>query len=423
MTDTRNNFFIKFEKVFAVIAIFHLSQALLPLILGGGASEGDGISPHEIDFSLVAKLSLVLYAIVFFLLFLRWKRVFFTIADNKFLWMLMGIVCFSFFWSVSPGVTFRFSIYALGTTAIGLYLATRFTLKEQIDILAWTYGLMLILSILFVIALPKYGLMGGVHEGALRGIFTHKNQFGAVMVLGVIIFLLKALRKERFSWIYWLLLGSNISLLVLSRSTTALATTGMMLMLCVIYRIFRWRYEIMVSVILASVILATLSLLWFTAYVGSDSLLDAVGKDGTFSGRTVIWDLVWDKIQERPWFGYGLSAFWNDFEGPSSYILLAMGMNIVYAHNGFLDIWLSIGLVGLVIFLASYLSTVWRSLTWLRHSKTPEGLWPLLFLSYLLLSNLSEGTIHTMDNGFWAIFTAISYSLIIARGNKYITSV
>ena len=335
----------------------------------------------------------------------------------------MGVVGFSYFWSFAPSDTLRFSIYAFGTTAVGLYLATRYTLREQVDILSWTYALMVILSILFVIALPKYGISSGIHEGALRGIFTHKNQFGAVMVPGVIIFLLKALRNEKNSWIYWIFLGTLITLLVLSQSTTALATTGLMLILCLIYRIFRWRYEIMISVILAAIIFGIFALLWFTAYVGSDSLLDAVGKDSTFSGRTLIWQYVWDKIQERPLFGYGVSAFWNDMNGPSSYVILAMGgIETVYAHNGFLDMCLSIGFIGLFIFLGSYFSTAIKSLAWLRKSKTPEGLWPLLFLTYILLSNLSEGTIHTMDNSFWAIFTALSYSLIIAERHKYITS-
>lgn len=422
MTNNKNSLFNLFEIVFSVVGIFHLSQALLPVILSGGSYEGDGVKLSTIDFSLVAKVSLLLYAVTFVLLALRWKRVVFTITDNKFLWMLIGIVCFSYFWSVEPGDTFRFSIYALGTTSFGLYLATRYTLREQVDIFSWTYACMAILSILFAVALPQYGIMGGVHEGAFRGIFTHKNQFGAIMVPAVIVFLLKALRKEKYSWIYWTFLATTIALLILSRSTTALATTTIMLILCLIYRIFRWRYEIMVSAILVAIIAAIVGLIWFTGHVGSDSLLDAVGKDSTFSGRTIIWELVWHKILQRPWLGYGLAAFWNELNGPSTYVILAMGINVVYAHNGFLDMCLSIGFVGLFIFLASYFGTATRSLVWLRKSKTPEGLWPLLFLTYLLLSNLSEGTIHSMDNAFWAMFTAISYSLIIAQRNNYITS-
>jgi exopolysaccharide production protein ExoQ len=353
---------------------------------------------------------------------MRWKRVFFTISSNKFIWMLIGIICFSYFWSIQPDQTFRFSIYAIGTTAFGLYLATRYTLKEQMELLSLTYAFLLILSVLFAIALPQYGLMGGVHAGAFRGVFTHKNQFGAMMVPGGVIFLLNALRGQKNSWIDWFFLALTCATMVLSRSTTALGTLIVMLMLCLIYRVFRWRYEVLLSAILAVTIIGIAGVILINIYVGSDSLFGAVGKDATLSSRTFIWQYVWDQIQLRPWFGYGLAAFWQGFEGPSGYIQLAMTVDVVYAHNGFLDIWLSIGIVGLCIFLAGFFNTTFQSLALLRKTNTPEGFWPLLFLTYILLSNLTEGTITTMSNSFWAIYTAISYSLVIAKNNQYVLS-
>lgn len=413
-----------FERIFSIFALFHFSQALTPLILTGGASEGEGggLATTTVDLSLNAKISLLVYFITFVLLALRWKRVLLTLLENKSLWILIGIASFSYFWSVAPADTLRYSIYTIGTTAFGLYLATRYSLREQLDILSYTYGVMLILSVLLAVALPHYGIMGGVHEGALRGVFTHKNQFGAMMVPGGVVFLLKALRNQRTSWIYWLLLIGNIALIVLSRSTTALATMAIMLLLCLVYRIFRWRYELMISAILGATVFAIGATILFTGAFDLDSILAIFGKDATFSSRTLIWQYVWDKITYRPWFGYGLAAFWQGLEGPSGYIQLAMRVTVVYAHNGFLDLWLSIGLVGLSVFLVSFFGTAARGITWLRNSKTPEGLWPILFLTYILLSNISEGTITTMDNSFWAIFTAISYSLIIAKSHNYLAA-
>ena len=233
--------------------------------------------------------------------------------------------------------------------------------------------------------------MGGVHEGALRGVFTHKNQFGAFMAPGGVIFFLNAVRGEKNSWVYWGLLVLNCAAMIMSRSTTAIGTFALMLVLCLIYRIFRWRYEIMVSAILALTIIGFVALIFITGY--SDSLFSSVGKDATLSGRTEIWQYVWDQIQLRPWLGYGLSAFWNGFDGPSGYVQLAMRIAVVYAHNGFLDIWLSIGLLGLSVFTIVFLGTTARSLILLRKTNSPEGFWPLLFLTYILLSNLTEGTI------------------------------
>ncbi len=408
-----------FEFVFSILSLVHISTAIMPLILTKGANEGDGVAISSFDLSINAKLSLLIYFITFILLAIRWKSFLSVLFSNKFIWILMGINCFSYFWSINPSQTMRFSIYALGTTGFGLYLAIRYTLREQLDLLAWTYGLLLILSLLLAIAVPSYGLMGGVHEGALRGVFTHKNQFGAFMAPGGVIFLLNAFRGEKYSWVYWGLLVLNCGTMVMSQSTTALGTFFVMLLLCVIYRIFRWRYEVMISAILAVTFVGFALLIWIAGYVGSDSLVGLVGKDTTLSGRTDIWRYVWDQIQLRPWLGYGLAAFWNGYDGPSGYVQLAMKIAVIYAHNGFLDIWLSIGLVGLSVFLISFFTTTSQSLALLRKTNSPEGFWPLLFMTYILLSNLTEGTITTMNSSFWAIYAAISYSLIMAKNNQY----
>ena len=420
MSKSRSSQFLKyFEYLFSLISLIHISQAIIPLFLTKGANEGDGINVTSLDLSINAKLSLIIYFVSFVLLALRWRRSLAVLSGNALLWILLGVVCFSFFWSINPGQTFRFSIYAVGTTGFGLYLATRYTLLEQMKLLGWTYGLLLVLSLLFAIAIPKYGISAGVHEGALRGVFTHKNQFGAVMAPGGVIFLLNALRKERFSWIYWILLALNCGAMVMSQSTTALGTFGLMLILCIIYRVLRWRYEVMIAAILAVTIAGFASLILVAGYIGSDSVLSNFGKDSTLSGRTYIWGYVWDQIQLKPWFGYGMTAFWNGLDGPSSYIQYAMKIAVIYAHNGFLDIWLSIGIVGLGIFLIGFFATTAQSLALLRKTNSPEGFWPLLFLTYILLSNLTEGTISNMNSSFWAIYVAISYSLIIAKKKEY----
>ena len=422
MTKSQRYFLRIFEYIFSICSLVHISQAIAPLILTKGANEGDGVDIASFDLSINAKISLLIYFVTFVLLAIRWKKTLGTISSNKFLWILMGIICFSYFWSVNPSQTLRFAIYAIGTTGFGLYLATRYTLPEQLQLLAWTYGLLLLLSILFAVGIPSYGLMGGVHEGAFRGVFTHKNQYGAFMAPGGVVFLLNAFQNKKYGWIHWCLLILICITMVLSQSTTALGTFAVMLLLCIIYRIFRWRYEVMILAVLAVTMIGLAGLIYLAGYVGSDSLLDLVGKDVTLSGRTDIWSYVWDQIQLRPWLGYGLAAFWNGYDGPSGYVQLAMRIAVIYAHNGFLDIWLSLGLIGLSVFAIGFVTTTVQSLTLLRKTNTPEGFWPLLFLTYILLSNLTEGTISNMNSSFWALYTAVSYSLVIAQKNHYLIS-
>ena len=418
ITQSKTNSIFKiFEYLFSIFALGHMSKAITELILTKGANEGDGINVSALDLSLNAKISLLIYLVTFMLLVFRWKRVIGVFSSNQLLWLLLGIVCFSYFWSIEPAQTLRFSIYAIGTTCFGLYLATRYTLKQQLELIGWTYGALLILSILFVIAIPQYGVMAGVHEGAFRGVFTHKNQFGAFMAPAGVVFWLNAIQGRKTSWIYWSLLALSCGTMVLSQSKTALGTFMVMVLLCLVYRIFRWRYEVMVSAILAVTIVGLGALIYIAGYY--DTLVGSVGRDATLSGRTFIWKAVWDQIQVKPLFGYGLAAFWNGFQGPSAYVQLAVRLPVIYAHNGFLDLWLSIGLVGLLVFVAGFFSNIVKSLALLRKTNTPEGFWPLLFLTYILLSNLTEGTLSNLTSSFWAIYAATSYSLIIAEKNQY----
>lgn len=410
--------FTIFEYIFSVLSLFQLSQALIPLLIIGGASEGDGIDTSTYDFSLNAKVSILIYLISFALLVLRWKKVAAVITKDQAIWVFVLVISLSALWSVAPSTTFRFSVYSLGTTAFGLYLATRYTFHELFEIICVTFAVSVILSVLFIVALPHYGIMSSIHEGAFRGIYTHKNQFALVMDAAAIMFLIRASSGKSLNWLFWLLLAVTVALVVLSQSTTCLANLLVMFCLCALYRIFRWRYEYMVSAILLGLLVGIAGILIFIYYGESDLFFVAVGKDSTLSGRTDIWQAVIEMIKRRFWLGYGLQAFWQGLEGPSAYVELSVRTQVAYAHNGFLDLWLGLGFAGVFTFLLSFFNTTIKALTWLRNTKTAEGLWPLLFLTYILLSNISEGTIITMSNIFWAVFTAITFSLAQQDLNK-----
>ncbi|MEL7419087.1 MAG: O-antigen ligase family protein, partial [Cyanobacteria bacterium J06555_3] len=152
MSKSQSNYLKYFEYIFSLFSLIHISQAIIPLFLTGGASEGDGINISNLDLSINAKIGILIYIVTFILLGMRWRRSLATFSSNIFLWILLGVVCFSYFWSINPSQTLRFSIYAVGTTGFGLYLATRYSLEEQMKLLGWTYGILLILSLLFAVA-------------------------------------------------------------------------------------------------------------------------------------------------------------------------------------------------------------------------------------------------------------------------------
>ncbi|MGL5881622.1 MAG: O-antigen ligase family protein [Xenococcaceae cyanobacterium] len=409
-----------FERVFTVLALLHLTQGFLPLLLTGGFSEGDsltgGPSMSSFDLSVVRNLTYLIYLVTLVLLCLRWKKVILIFQRDSYNWVFIVFIFCSFLWSELPKDSLPACTTALGASIFGFYLATRYTLEEQLELISWSYVLIVVLSLLFVVALPQYGIMSGIHKGAIRGIYTHKNIFGQAMIIGTMVFLIRAHAKQKLfgsNWMLWLFFGTSFTLVLLSRSSTAAGNVLIVVFLFFVYRTFRWRYEILIPTTLAGILIGFISFILITN--NAEAFLISIGKDPTLTGRTDLWSLVWDKIQEKPWLGYGIEGFWTGLDGPSQYVVLGVKTKVVYSHNGFLDMWLTIGIVGIVFFSICFLLNAFKAFSWIRQSRASEALWPLLYLTYLLLANLTESPLLLFNSIIWVMYVMVSFSLLLPR--------
>ena len=82
-----------------------------------------------------------------------------------------------------------------------------------------------------------------------------------------------------------------------------------------------------------------------------------MGRDITQTGRTEIWEVAMTQLmQKSPILGFGRGTFW----APNSAFARAAGAAVGHqyipptAHNGYLDLALEIGFLGLVIFLIGF---------------------------------------------------------------------
>ena len=116
-------------------------------------------------------------------------------------------------------------------------------------------------------------------------------------------------------------------------------------------------------------------------------------------------------IGKQPWLGYGYSAFWKDFNSEGGYVWRATGWTPPSAHNGILDLLLDTGLAGLCIFFLGYIKVLLSGIEEVRLHKTQEGIWILVYISYLFLVNLTESSLLIQNNIFWAFYVAIALSL------------
>jgi exopolysaccharide production protein ExoQ len=409
MSATMNNkLLILAEKIFAITSFVHYSGGPLLVILSGGVSEGDeGDDPTS--FALINILFSIIYLIAFALMALRWKKVLPVIFKGKLVWLLLLFAACSYFWSAVPDITKTRVIALTGTMIFSLYITSRYTLKEQLQLLGWTFGVIVIASVVFAILLPKFGQMGGVHAGAWRGIYNHKNVLGKMMVISSVIFALLALQTQKYRWVLWGLLGSSIMLILLSRASSPLLNLIILAGVLAILYVLQWKYLFMVPALVGVSSSGTILYTLITANAGQ--VAGVFGKDLTFTGRTNFWPLMLDKIRENPLTGYGFGAFWQGLDGPSAYIWNASTFKAPNGHNGYLDLCLELGLIGLSLYIIQFFIGFKKALENARNIQTPDGFWPTMLFSYIVLANLTESSLMLQNNFLWVMQVSTFLSL------------
>jgi exopolysaccharide production protein ExoQ len=112
----------------------------------------------------------------------------------------------------------------------------------------------------------------------------------------------------------------------------------------------------------------------------------SVGRDETLTGRTDVWAALVPAVKRQPVIGYGFGSFWTtarqDF------------YEINFSHNGYLDILLQLGAVGLVLYTAWLLSCA-RKL----HGALKEDYdWASLAICFLLMALVYNDTESALDS-------------------------
>jgi exopolysaccharide production protein ExoQ len=398
------------NKVFVVVV----------LLLASGAF-AQHLEPHT---ELILRpLWSGIYLITFCLVAVRWKQ--FTLVvgrRGKLLLILVGIAVVSVLWSAAPAATLLDSVSLVGTTLFGCYLAIRFNLGEQLRMLAWALSIAALLSLLFGVALPGYGISSDVLTPEdWQGIYGHKNHLGTYMTLGAVVLLLLIVSERRYRLLRLAILSLSLVLLVLSDSKTALVILLFLLLLLPLYRALREHHTLAVPFVTVGLLGGSMVVLLLLS--NSEAVLGAFGRDLSLTGRTQLWAALSDMIYERPWLGYGYGGFWLGWEGESAHVWLATDQRFGeisafgHAHNGFLEVMVELGFLGVSVFVLHFLLSLARGATWIRLTDTVEGFWPAIFLAFMLLYNLTETAILEGRNLLWIVYVAVALSMFLRNGS------
>jgi exopolysaccharide production protein ExoQ len=397
----------RYEKLFTIAMLFFTTDALASLLFT--SSYGNSASnPYELA------LQVVFYCGAFWFIAIHWRTVVKGVLKVKWIICLTLIAVASTAWSAEPSFTLRRSIVLFATTAFGIYFGSRFTVPQQLRLLASTFTLVIVFSFVIALVFPGHGIDHFYHPGDWQGAFSQKNTLAKNMVLAILVFYF--VRPSTRRRIRWAGIAGALVLLALSRSVTGGLVFCTILGTLLLLRLLRSKITVTIPV-LTAVILAIGGTILILTFWGSE-ILQLLNRDPSLTGRTDLWNAVMIAILKRPWLGYGFKGFWQGMNGQSASVLLTVRWLVPHAHNGFLDLMLDLGLLGVFIFAAGYFALWRRAVRLVKRMPAPIALWPCAYLVFMFLYNLTESSILKENNIFWVLYVATAVSLCLNVSQK-----
>lgn len=397
------------EHVFVIVALLMCARAIVPVVR---SSRGVRFDPSQGDAAL-RSIFIGIYALMAIFILVHIEDFLRAIVRDKFVLALVLLPTLSSAWSTHPEFTLRRSLALFLTSMFGFYVASRYRTRQQLRLFAVVLLIALALSVVFALVFPSLGVMSGIHQGAWRGVFLHKNAFGRMMDLALIVFTLLALGRQRGTWFWWGAAALSLVAIVLSRSAGALVVALVLLAMLPLARFMqRSRSAATPFLIVTLMAVGTVAIV---AYADFTTVLGILGKDRTLTGRTDLWAFALDMIRQKPILGYGYDGFWLGWDGPSAFVWQEFDWLPPHAHNGMIDLWLDLGAVGVALFLASLLYAFRLAIATARAEQEWDRLWPFMFLSFLLLANAGESVILKTNDLVWVAYVTTISSIGAAR--------
>ena len=301
---------------------------------------------------------------------------------------IAGFALLSLLWSGDPVRTLRRAVALSECMLFGVFLYRTDGLERTIGRLGQVCVTMAVLSLLAYVAAPGIGRETALgYEHAMRGVFPQKNSMSECMLLGLCCYAYRLVEAPR-----WRHAGSIALLslcLVLGRGASALAVAAMVFLAAIWMRLRGkpvLRLGLLFLVAWSAVALAA------ALIAMPEEVFALAGRDASLTGRVPLWQAIWPEIMRSPLIGHGYAGFWNADSPTVQMIWRYAGWPAPDAHSSYLDILLQLGVVGLSLYVWSWVQLFARAR--MAHcTGFDRARFVLLYGATLLLIGLDEGVI------------------------------
>jgi hypothetical protein len=329
-------------------------------------------------------------------------------------------------WSAYADETISGFLIQIGVTVIALFFAAVFSWRELLKIFANAIRIIIfgsfaveLFTSTFKGILPKL-IVGVDHEiqdaftqsghlfdgGRIQGLLGNANLVAAWALIGVITFAIEiGVTKSRKTLSIASLVASLAMILVSKSAGIIFASIAVLLAAAVSLlaegkdRDTRHRYY-RIAWSLAGVAM-------FFVLVFRRAVFDLLGKSPDMTHRSEIWRRVLSLISQRPLEGWGFTGVWVPGVKPYEGLVVINGESYYQAHNAYLDMWLQLGAVGLVLFIVLLTRTFVKTWRLGVHHTNVLYLWPLLVLITQLVRGVTESRLLVQSSMMMLILFAV----------------
>jgi exopolysaccharide production protein ExoQ len=287
---------------------------------------------------------------------LHWYEIF---QRNRLLFLFVLYCLLSIMWSEFPFIALKRWVRFAGMVPMVVVVLSEHSPIDAIAaILRRCSYLLVTLSVLFVRYLPDLGRYYNpwTNEVAYCGVGTNKNELGLLSFVAGIFFFWDILRKSRQkgnflksmdTWTTLFLWLLTIYLLRIADSSTATLCTiigSLIILVTYIPSIKNNPRTVGYKILSGSIVFFALQIIFNI----NDVIIRALGRNPTLTGRTDLWQILL-KMGTNPLLGTGYESFWTKNRLS---LVWSSGHHALQAHNGYLDAYLNLGLIGVVFFIA-----------------------------------------------------------------------
>lgn len=275
--------------------------------------------------------------------------------------------------------------------------------KSTLQSLSLVFALYSILNFITYLLFPNGLYLVNLKPAWLLG---EENQFGFFLIPAMILIVIDSwYRYQKVSWASIVLISIITINLIMAWSATSVVA-GFFVLFSILLNLqkkikplYSFFTLSIAYIILWLVIVRANSISFFETII-----INILGKDLTFSGRTRIWDAVFDKLPESLWNGFGINSE-----------VLAGWVTYFAAHNMILQVLLDIGIIGLIILL---ICIIVGGIKLQKYKSKRITVLLLIGIFGILIGGLTES--YRLNYLFLLLTLAFNVNFLIKQSSKYV---